>query len=421
MVQDGCHGPPRGPERAIRRGERVHFDTPVSRLSFRARLFLALFVVSALPAALVSVAGIFYVRTVQFMQGTGNLDDLQRTGRTMMAELAREDLSPGARLAVARYDTTLVYVIGSSRKAVGLASGLKQRFPYIATISALALIFVVGVIGSILSRQFSKPLDEVVDWTDRIQRHDPLPERANQRGIPEFATLQGALRELQRGLEQARASELEAERLRAFGEVARRVAHEMKNPLTPIRLAVAQLSRTAPVDMRETLEIIAAESSRLEAMAREFAALGRLPEGVAAPVELGELLEELLRATMPEGYEARFTRDDDIPPIDGYYDPLRRAFSNVLRNAVEACGVHGSIAVALRRVGRTVEVAISDNGPGIPTEKRELIFEPYYTEKGDGTGLGLAIVRQTIEQHHGTITVAETPGGGATFLVRFPA
>jgi signal transduction histidine kinase len=107
--------------------------------------------------------------------------------------------------------------------------------------------------------------------------------------------------------------------------------------------------------------------------------------------------------------------------IEGYYDPLRRAFSNVLRNAVEACRGQGAIRVTLERQDGRIRVAVSDNGPGIPPDKRERIFQPYYTEKGGGTGLGLAIVRQTIEQHHGTIVVTDTPGGGATFLAQFPA
>ncbi|MES1259508.1 MAG: ATP-binding protein, partial [Gemmatimonadota bacterium] len=78
------------------------------------------------------------------------------------------------------------------------------------------------------------------------------------------------------------------------------------------------------------------------------------------------------------------------------------------------------IAIQLRHTGNAITVTLSDNGPGILAERRELIFQPYYSGKADGTGLGLAIVRQTIEQHHGTISVADTPGGGATFLVQFP-
>ena len=214
---------------------------------------------------------------------------------------------------------------------------------------------------------------------------------------------------------------LEAERLRAFGEVARRVAHEMKNPLTPIRLAVAQMARRASPEFREELDVIAVESARLEAMAREFAELGRLPEGVAAPVDLGELLDDLLRSTVPATMTRTFRGAPDVATVVGYYDPLRRAFSNIVRNAVEACHGTGTIDVQLRQVDGRVEVAVCDNGPGIAPERREMIFQPYYTEKGDGTGLGLTIVRQTIEQHGGTIAVTETPGGGATFVVRLPA
>jgi signal transduction histidine kinase len=111
---------------------------------------------------------------------------------------------------------------------------------------------------------------------------------------------------------------------------------------------------------------------------------------------------------------------EGVTPITGYYDPLRRAYSNLLRNAVEACHSRGAIVVTIQRVDGAIEVAVADNGPGIAAERREVIFQPYYTEKGDGTGLGLTIVRQTLEQHHGTVHVTETPGGGATFTTRIP-
>lgn len=403
---------------------RSTFRHTVTRLSFRARLIIALFAVSAIPVALISVAGIFYVRTQKLAQGTGNkeaIDAIARTWRTARTELDRLPLSDGAKLALARSDTSINYVVISSLQKGGMAAQLDSKGPYIFALAAVILLFGVGVIGVSLARQFSAPLDEVVDWTDRIRRHDQLPDQAGKRGIPEFATLQAALRDLQHGLEQARHAELEAERLRAFGEVARRVAHEMKNPLTPIRLAVLQLSRGASPETREVLDVIAVESSRLEAMAREFAELGRLPEGVAAPVDLQELLEDLLRSAVPETMTQALVAENALPSIEGYYDPLRRAFSNVLRNAVEACHGTGRILVTLLHAEGALEVRISDDGPGIPLDKREQIFLPYYTDKGDGTGLGLAIVRQTIEQHQGIISVSDTPGGGATFHVRFPA
>jgi signal transduction histidine kinase len=262
----------------------------------------------------------------------------------------------------------------------------------------------------------------VVAWTGRIQRREPLPGEAEmRRGIPEFADLRNSLRTMAEAIDQGRHAELEAERLRTFGEVARRVAHEMKNPLTPIRLAVLQMQRSGAPGLEEPLEVIAAESQRLEAMAREFAQLGRLPETHATPVDLRELLEEMLPAAVPPSMTYEFHCTEASIVVDAQYDALRRAFSNVLRNAVEACNGSGSVAVSLRRDADAINIAIADSGPGIPEGKRDLIFQPYFTDKRDGTGLGLAIVRQTIEQHQGTITVADTPGGGATFLVRLPA
>ena len=405
-----------------RRGVSFRYLCQVSRLSFRTRLFLALLTATVLPVVFVTGVGVLALREAAPTRVTGGIDDLARTYRTLDAELRVDTLRPGAREALARHRTTVEYIVDYAKPAVDFSENIDKYFLIVTAVSAVVIIVVIGIFGTVLTRQLSAPLDEVVEWTGRIQRHEPLgAETSSDRGIPEFAKLRSALRNLERNLDQARAAELEAERLRAFGEVARRVAHEMKNPLTPIRLAVLQLSRTATPEAREMLDIIGVESARLEAMAREFAELGRLPEGIAAPVDLRELLDDLLRSTVPDSMIREFVVEDGLPPIDGHYDPLRRAFSNILRNAVDACRGDGSLVVRMQGDARNVEVMVSDNGPGVPHDKRELIFRPYYTEKGDGTGLGLAIVRQTIEQHHGTITVTDTPGGGATFLIRFPA
>jgi signal transduction histidine kinase len=221
------------------------------------------------------------------------------------------------------------------------------------------------------------------------------------------------------GLERARAQEIEAERLRAFRETARRVAHEMRNPLTPIRLAIAQLSRSAGAEHRETVDVLMAESGRLEQLAREFTEFGRLPEGPAASVDYAELLSELARTSLPSTMKARLELDPTTPALLGHYDPLRRAFSNLLRNAVEACAEQGELEIAAGPDnGGGVRIQIRDHGPGVPPDMAGRIFDPYCTGKAGGTGLGLALVKQTIEMHGGTIELEETPGGGATFVIR---
>jgi signal transduction histidine kinase len=330
-------------------------------------------------------------------------------------------LSLEARHAMEHHDSAVQHLLVAATNVQEQNRQWPAAAAAFLALATLVLVALAGVAGPLLSRQYAAPLNEIVDWTRKIQRREPLPRESKPGTVPELITLQRSLYELQQGLEQARAAELEAERLRAFGEVARRVAHEMKNPLTPIRLAVRQLSRRAPADMQVELEVIATESARLETMAKDFAELGRLPEGIAAPVDLCELLDDLLRNAVPDGMTRELRAREPGLTIEGYYDPLRRAFSNVLRNAVEACKGDGTITVAVDRQDGLIRVAVIDDGPGIPADRRELIFQPYYTEKGGGTGLGLAIVRQTIEQHHGSIVVTDTAGGGATFLVQFPA
>jgi signal transduction histidine kinase len=220
-------------------------------------------------------------------------------------------------------------------------------------------------------------------------------------------------------LERARAQEIEAERLRAFRETARRVAHEIRNPLTPIRLAVSQLARSGNGEHREVIDVLVAESGRLEQIAREFTEFGRLPEGPPAAVDFTELLSELVRTSLPPSMKTKLTLDPSTPVLLGHYDPLRRAFSNILRNAAEACGDEGALDISVAADGNSgVRIEISDHGPGVPSEMADRVFDPYFTGKPGGTGLGLALVKQTIEMHGGTIRLEETPGGGATFVIR---
>jgi signal transduction histidine kinase len=165
--------------------------------------------------------------------------------------------------------------------------------------------------------------------------------------------------------------------------------------------------------------VLNAESGRLEQLATEFTEFGRLPEGPAAQVDLVELLDELARTTLPTGMTVRLSLDPATPALLGHYDPLRRAFSNILRNAVEACDGTGEIEiVAAPATDGAVRIMIRDHGPGIPPELDARIFDPYCTGKSGGTGLGLALAKQTVEMHRGSIAVEQTPGGGATFVVR---
>ncbi len=389
-------------------------------LPFRQRIFVILVALTAVPTALAVVGWALAVRTVAPSAG---------------ARVALEDMAASARLMVDRMDTTHLSAreraafrehLDQLSNSVTLARRAETYLRYYAggfaavvfVLGAFAVIAAVRVAGH-LSRQLSRPIDELVGWTRLIRRRMPLPAGPPTSGAPEFEALRQALRELATALEAARDRELEAERLRAFREVARRVAHEIKNPLTAMRIAVDQLGRTAGQSDRQTtaVDVLEAETQRLVQLAKEFAEFGRLPEGPKSEVDLVDLLMDLGKSAVPSEVDVSVRANGEPCKLLGHYDPLRRAFANLLRNAAEAMGGRGSIEVAVSRDGNGLAVTIADHGAGIPDDLRQRVFEPYFTTKSDGTGLGLALVRQTIEAHNGSITVAETPGGGATFSI----
>jgi len=392
-------------------------------LPFRRRILLALIALGTLPATVAVIGWALAVRPSANSASVTReaIETVAGTGRVLVQAVDSTRLSTAERRALAAHVRTLNDALSRAQRQETIstlyAGGLAA---IILALGALALYLSVRV-GDHLARQLSRPIDELVGWAGRIQREEPLPPDEREGGAPEFAALRLALREMATGLTEGRARRIEAERLAAFREVARRVAHEMKNPLTPIRFAVAQLSRTARPEQRESLEVLQAESDRLEQLAREFTEMGRLPEGPAADVDLGELLTELGRTTLPPRMIVTYDIDPATPQISGYYEPLRRAVSNLIRNAVEACGGQGALELGCRALGLNgAELRVVDHGPGVPAELRDRVFEPYVTEKHGGTGLGLALVRQTIEAHGGRVRQEDTPGGGATFVVTLP-
>ncbi len=345
---------------------------------------------------------------------------LRESGKQLLAALDTTKMTAPEIRALGDYKDRLSEALQLSQRAFIY----KRWFTYGQALSlaglGIVLFYAAIFFGRSLAAQFSWPIDELIGWAGQIQRNEPLPPDPPRSGAPEFASLRTAMREMAAGLAQARRSELESERLRAFREVARRVAHEMKNPLTPIRFAVTSLGRNASPEQEEALDVLRTESTRLEQLARDFANLGRLPEGPPAEVDLSELLAELLRTSLPAEIDGHLQVTPETPLVVGHYDALRRAFANVIRNAAEAMLGEGRIEVTIRPWQGGVRVSIADEGPGIPLEKRHRVFEPYFTEKSDGTGLGLAIVKQSVDLHQGLIEVAETSGGGATFVIWLP-
>lgn len=393
-------------------------------LPFRRRIFVILVVMTVVPTVL-AVAG-WVVSIRRLLPAAGARASTERVAATARALLEGVDtlhLTVRERTLLRQHLDEVSASVSLARRAETFLRYYTAGFAVVILLLGAAVLYAAVNLAGHLSRQLSRPIDELVGWTQLIRRHEPLPIGAQTRGAPEFESLRQALRELAAALTAARERELEAERLRAFREVARRVAHEIKNPLTSMRIAVDQLERPGGLTAGRSetaIQVLTAETDRLERLAKEFSEFGRLPEGPQSEVDLVELLEELGRSGVPTGVRVSVHANGGPRSLLGHYEPLRRAFANLYRNAAEAMKGSGAIDVTVTGDRSGLAVTIADHGPGIPADLRQRVFEPYFTTKDDGTGLGLALVRVTLEAHRGTISVTETLGGGATFSIVFP-
>ena len=399
----------------------------MKQLRFRTRLIVILSLFAIVPAALLTL---FWSGTISsalsLMGGRTAWENVAASGQKAISAVRAAPLTPSQRELVDQHERELSGSLEQARRF----SFITKRFDrVVAVLGILALIF-FGVAASRvaghLSRQLSRPLDELVSWTSLIGRGEPLPPPDQQpaRGAPEFATLRRRMRDMAAALDEGRRRAAETERLRAYRESARRVAHELKNPLTPIRFAVARLRRSAPEELRDSIEVLATESARLERIAKSFAEFGRLPEGPESEIDIGEMVLHSAASSLPNGINLVTNIDDDLPRIVGHHDALSGALSNVVLNAVDACNGEGTIVVEAHAIGngagRSVEIAVTDDGSGIEPEELARIWEPYVTHKPGGTGLGLAIARQAVLAHDGTVEATSTLGKGTRIRFVLP-
>lgn len=396
------------------------------RRSFERRLRESLVLFSVLPALMLVGVGAWAVReSVSFADPAEAWERVAGSGR----ELIRRAEASGdpALLAAARaHREELSHSVVQSRRWDYLVRRAMWVIPLLALLVAALLTWLAVRAARGMAHGLSRPVDELAGWAGRIARREPLPPPAPDEGAREtgeFAVLREAFRHMAAELDASRERELEQERARTWIAMARSVAHELKNPLTPMRFAVRTLERTpaATEAEREAREVIAAESERLEELARAFAQFGRIPEGPPSEVDLREMLDYLLRTHLPPETSPRLRAPVDLPLVRGHHDALSRAFANLLLNAGDATEGRGSVQVVLRALdGGAVEVRVLDSGPGIPPENLERIWEPDFTTKHRGTGLGLALVRQTVQAHGGRVGARNRPEGGAEFRVVLP-
>ena len=229
---------------------------------------------------------------------------------------------------------------------------------------------------------------------------------------------------------------VQAQRDAAWGEVARRLAHEIKNPLTPIRLSAERLRHKYLRDMQpgdaeildRSTHTIVQQVEVMEEMVKAFSEYARTPQLRPQLLDLHTLISEVLDLYRGESTQARFLTafDPQLPEIQVDPGRIRQLLHNLIKNAIEATPAGQDLVVSIQTAllgqdgERTVEMRVRDNGPGLPPDMLGHFFEPYITTKRKGSGLGLAIVKKIVEEHGGSVWAENAAEGGAVIVVRFP-
>jgi signal transduction histidine kinase len=324
-------------------------------------------------------------------------------------------------------DTVLgVVVVGTTRRELdGLLSRLRVAG---LAVGAVAVCLAVGS-GIALSSRLSRPTDRLVRAVDAIAAGQADYTFPQGRGN-ELDRLAGAFSRLQRSLEQQHRRSRAAERVAAWREVARRVAHEVKNPLAPIRLTVENLIRARQQDPRQFDELfdegartILEEVEQLRRLVTEFSEFARLPRPQPRPADLHRLIDRALELHQAEP-QLDIVREYAQGSVTVHVDPdqFGRVLKNVLGNAVEsmAGGTGRRLVVRTTVEDEQIEILVEDEGSGFPAGSLAQVFEPYFTTKRGGTGLGLAIAYRIVTEHDGVIDARNRPEGGAVVLIRLP-
>lgn len=398
------------------------------RQGLERRLFGWLLAFALVPGLLVVGAGLGVAeRSLDWFGTLGPWTHVAESGRHLFEAIDSAAVTdPAVVDAVADHRAALSESLTQAGRWRFVGGRIAGALPVLALVGAVLLAVLALAAGRHLARGLARPIRELVVWSGRMAKGEPLPEPSGRerREVAEFAALRMAMRSASAEILAGRERELEAERTRSWGEMARRVAHEMRNPLTPMRLATHRLAQLAEADAdaREAVEVLEEETGRLDEMARQFALLGRPAPVRPSEVDVVELVATLLSTDMPP--EVTTSLEADGPAIvEADHEALVRVFRNLLRNAVESVrstGGEGSIDVRVASPEGGVEVVVSDTGRGLPDGVAERIFEPDFTLKPGGTGLGLAVVRQVVVAHGGRVLARDRAGGGAEFVVRLP-
>jgi len=323
-----------------------------------------------------------------------------------------------------------VLLVGNSRRSY---VELKHRIRASALLVSGGGIILAILLSSWAAARVTRPVEQLAraaqdvtagNWDTRVEVH----------GSDEVAQLAESFNRMTAELAAQKERLVQTERVAAWRELARRLAHELKNPLFPLQITVENLMRARAQNseefddvFRESSTTLLAEISNLKTIIGRFSEFSKMPPPQLQPVQVNEILRGVvklfqgqLQAPGRAPIACKLELDENLKTIAADRDLLHRALSNLVLNAMDAMPNGGTLTLRTRRDDGKVIIEVADTGTGLTREECERIFTPYYTSKQHGTGLGLAIVQSVVSDHGGRIGVQSEPGRGTTFVIELP-
>jgi signal transduction histidine kinase len=358
----------------------------------------------------------------------------QQTSGALYLTNRREDSVNATAIPLKNDDGVVLAVLTVAISRGGMIEA-QQHIRAIAYGVASAGILLAILASLWIAARVSRPIEQLARAAEEVAHGNwetSVPERRRKHGRDEIDVLARGFNHMTGQLAAQRERLVQSERVAAWRELARRLAHELKNPLFPLQLTVENLVRARALPeaefdevFRESTQTLGMEIANLKTIIGRFSDFSKMPKPQLEQINAKDAIERvrsLYEAAGQNEAKIRFEVELSAAPMLLNADPelLHRALSNLVLNAIDAMPDGGTLTLSAEPCGDQVEIRIADTGAGLTPEECERLFTPYYTTKQHGTGLGLAIVQSVVADHSGTIAVESRPGGGTVFVITLP-
>lgn len=323
---------------------------------------------------------------------------------------------------------TAILLVGNSRRNY---VELKRHIRSAALLAGGGGILLAIVLSSWAAAWVTRPVEQLARAAQEVAAGN-WNARVEISGTDEPALLAESFNRMTAELLTQKERLVQTERVAAWRELARRLAHELKNPLFPLQLTVENLERAREREpeqfdevLRESSKTLLAEISNLKKIVGQFSEFSKMPQPHLQPVQVNDVIVGVMQLFQAQlGANGKITPelqlDSSLQPIQADAELLHRAISNLVLNAIDAMPGGGMLTLRTRNENTRIRIEVADTGLGLTLDECERIFTPYYTSKQHGTGLGLAIVQSVVSDHGGTIRVQSDPAKGTSFVIELP-